>query len=63
MLIALYEHSVYLQSVVWGINAFDQFGVELGKQVASRLWPALKGEIEAEDVVTRELLREFDARR
>ena len=33
-LIALYEHSVYLQSVLWGINAFDQFGVELGKQVA-----------------------------
>ena len=36
-LIALYEHSVYLQSVLWGINAFDQFGVELGKQVASTL--------------------------
>ena len=63
MLIALYEHSVYLQSVVWGINAFDQFGVELGKQVASRLLPALKGEGEADDVVTRELLREFNARR
>ena len=34
-LLAMYEHSVYLQSVIWGINAFDQFGVELGKQVAS----------------------------
>ncbi|MBF6024345.1 glucose-6-phosphate isomerase [Lysobacter niastensis] len=55
-LLALYEHSVYLQSVVWGINAFDQFGVELGKQVASRLLPALAGEAEAEDPVTRELL-------
>jgi glucose-6-phosphate isomerase len=33
-LIALYEHKVYAQSVVWGINAFDQWGVELGKQVA-----------------------------
>ena len=36
-LLALYEHSVYLQSVLWGINAFDQLGVELGKQVAERL--------------------------
>ncbi len=42
-LIAMYEHSVYLQSVLWGNNAFDQFGVELGKQVASRLLPALRG--------------------
>lgn len=62
MLIALYEHSVYLQSVLWGINAFDQFGVELGKQVANRLLPALGGEGEADDAVTRELLREFKAR-
>ena len=63
MLIALYEHSVYLQSVLWRINAFDQFGVELGKQVANRLLPALNGESEADDAVTRELLREFNARR
>ena len=63
MLIALYEHSVYLQSVLWRINAFDQFGVELGKQVANRLLPALNGEVEADDAVTRELLREFKQRR
>ena len=56
MLVALYEHSVYLQSVLWGINAFDQFGVELGKQVASRLLPALHGESQASDVVTQALL-------
>ncbi len=55
-LLALYEHSVYLQSLVWGINAFDQFGVELGKQVASRLLPALEGQAQADDPVTRELL-------
>ncbi|WP_256646850.1 glucose-6-phosphate isomerase [Thermomonas paludicola] len=59
MLIALYEHSVYLQSVLWGINAFDQFGVELGKQVANRLLPALRGETEAGDPVTRALLAEL----
>jgi glucose-6-phosphate isomerase len=63
MLVALYEHSVYLQSVLWDINAFDQFGVELGKQVANRLLPALQGEVEADDAVTRELLREFNQRR
>ncbi len=59
MLVALYEHSVYLQSVLWGINAFDQFGVELGKQVASRLLPAVRGEGEAEDPVTRALLAQI----
>lgn len=62
MLIALYEHSVYLQSVLWGINAFDQFGVELGKQVASRLLPALQGNAQAEDPVTRALLAEIRER-
>ncbi|ALN85321.1 glucose-6-phosphate isomerase [Lysobacter capsici] len=58
-LLAMYEHSVYLQSVFWGINAFDQFGVELGKQVASTLLPALAGEAQADDPVTRELLRKL----
>jgi glucose-6-phosphate isomerase len=33
-LIALYEHSVFVQGTVWGINSFDQFGVELGKKLA-----------------------------
>ncbi len=60
MLIALYEHSVYLQAVAWGINAFDQFGVELGKEVASSLLPAVRGEREADDPVTRELLRQIN---
>lgn len=59
MLIALYEHSVYLQSVLWGINAFDQFGVELGKQLADGLLPAVRGECEAQDPVTRALLAEL----
>lgn len=61
-LIAMYEHSVYAQSVLWDINAFDQFGVELGKQLASGLLPALKGEVEADDPVTRALLAEVKAR-
>lgn len=61
-LIAMYEHSVYAQSVLWGINAFDQFGVELGKQLANGLLPALKGEVEAEDPVTRALIAEARTR-
>jgi glucose-6-phosphate isomerase len=40
-LIALYEHKVFTQSVIWNINAFDQWGVELGKKVAERLAPTL----------------------
>jgi glucose-6-phosphate isomerase len=41
-LIALYEHKVFVQSVCWNINPFDQWGVELGKNVASTLLPALQ---------------------
>lgn len=66
-LLAMYEHSVYLQSVCWGINAFDQWGVELGKRLATQLLPALGDEdgIECavEDPVTRELLREIRSHR
>ena len=41
MLLALYEHKVFVQGVIWGINSFDQFGVELGKKLAARLLPDL----------------------
>ncbi|MFC0679147.1 glucose-6-phosphate isomerase [Lysobacter korlensis] len=58
-LLALYEHSVYLQAVFWGINPFDQFGVELGKQLASTLLPVLEGRDEANDAVTRELIAQI----
>ena len=43
MLIALYEQKVFVQSVVWNINPFDQWGVELGKQLASKLLPDIQG--------------------
>ncbi len=42
-LIALYEHIVFVQGVVWGINSFDQWGVELGKELANRITPELTG--------------------
>ena len=40
-LIAIYEHKVYVESVIWHINAFDQWGVELGKQLGEKLYGAL----------------------
>lgn len=45
MLLALYEHKVFVQGVIWGINSFDQWGVELGKQLANRLLPTLQGDL------------------
>ncbi len=62
-LLALYEHSVYVQSVLWGINAFDQWGVELGKQMAGELLPALSDpEVPVADPVTRAFLAEIRQR-
>ena len=42
-LLAVYEHKVFVQATVWGINAFDQFGVELGKTIAAQILPAVRG--------------------
>ncbi len=43
-LLALYEHKVFTQGVIWNINSFDQWGVELGKQLANAILPELQGE-------------------
>jgi len=43
MLIALYEHKVFVQGILWDINSFDQWGVELGKQLAKKILPQLTG--------------------
>ncbi len=43
MLVAMYEHKVFVQGVVWNINSFDQMGVELGKQMAMSILPELQG--------------------
>jgi glucose-6-phosphate isomerase len=43
MLLALYEHKVFVQGVIWNINSFDQFGVELGKQLASTILAEIEG--------------------
>ncbi|MFO1318203.1 MAG: glucose-6-phosphate isomerase [Burkholderiales bacterium] len=57
-LIALYEHKVFVQAAIWGINAFDQWGVELGKQLADSLLPAVEGtgDAQALDASTAGLL-------
>ncbi len=43
MLVAMYEHKVFVQGVIWNINSFDQFGVELGKKLALKILPELQG--------------------
>ncbi len=57
-LIALYEHRVFVEGVIWGINSFDQWGVELGKELATALLPMGKGDAPADgkDASTRGLL-------
>jgi glucose-6-phosphate isomerase len=47
-LIALYEHKVFAESIVWNINPFDQWGVEYGKELANRLLPVIEGRASAE---------------
>ena len=63
--LALYEHKTFVQSVPWGVNAFDQWGVELGKERASRLLPAVEGGAPPEDTdgSTRGLLAHLAALR
>ncbi|HET8807679.1 MAG TPA: glucose-6-phosphate isomerase, partial [Methylophaga sp.] len=58
-LVALYEHKVFVQGVIWNINSFDQWGVELGKQLAKAILPDLQddAEISSHDSSTMELIR------
>jgi glucose-6-phosphate isomerase len=61
-LVALYEHSVFTQGVIWNIDSFDQWGVELGKALAARIVPELEGHDEPvlrHDSSTNELIRRY----
>jgi glucose-6-phosphate isomerase len=60
-LVALYEHKVFTQSVVWGINAFDQWGVELGKKMAEAIMPLVSGGGSAVSPSLRGTLQEIKA--
>jgi len=65
-LIALYEHITFVQGVVWGIDSFDQWGVELGKKLATEIAPAVEGDttaLEAQDPSTRALITAYLALR
>ena len=58
-LIALYEHITFVQGVVWGIDSFDQWGVELGKKLALEIAPAVQGDaaaLDAQDPSTQALI-------
>jgi glucose-6-phosphate isomerase len=65
MLIALYEHKVFVQGIVWNINSFDQWGVELGKQLAGRILPELLDESvkSAHDQSTTSLIEYYHRQR
>jgi glucose-6-phosphate isomerase len=60
-LIALYEHKIFVQGIIWAINSFDQWGVELGKQLASRILPELEGDepVTSHDSSTNGLIDHF----
>jgi glucose-6-phosphate isomerase len=61
-IIALYEHRVFVEGVIWGINSFDQWGVELGKELANGLLPMVQGADPAgKDGSTRGLLHKLSA--
>ncbi len=63
-LIALYEHRVFVEGVIWGLNSFDQWGVELGKELATGLQPAVEGKkVEGLDGSTLGLLQHLKALR
>jgi glucose-6-phosphate isomerase len=61
-LVALYEHSVFTQGVIWGIDSFDQWGVELGKVLAQQIIPELESQAEpplGHDSSTNALIRRY----
>ena len=66
-LIAMYEHKIFVQGIIWNINSFDQWGVELGKQLAKAILPELApevtGPITSHDSSTNGLINEYRNRR
>ncbi|HMR10306.1 MAG TPA: hypothetical protein PKA88_31230, partial [Polyangiaceae bacterium] len=62
-LIALYEHKIFVQGVIWNVNSFDQWGVELGKQLAKAILPELAGNapVQSHDSSTNGLINHYKA--
>ncbi|MEZ4362584.1 MAG: glucose-6-phosphate isomerase [Kofleriaceae bacterium] len=64
-LLALYEHKIFVQGIVWDVHSFDQWGVELGKELASKILPELRatGDVQTHDASTNGLIAHVKARR
>ena len=64
-LIALYEHKIFVQGIIWNVNSYDQWGVELGKKLASAILPELRasGDVASHDASTNGLINEIKHRR
>jgi glucose-6-phosphate isomerase len=64
-LIALYEHKIFVQGIIWNIHSFDQWGVELGKQLASAILPELGTDapVTSHDSSTNGLINYYKSRR
>jgi glucose-6-phosphate isomerase len=62
-LIAMYEHKIFVQGIIWNIFSFDQWGVELGKQLAKSILPELKGDeqVDTHDTSTNGLINQYKA--
>jgi glucose-6-phosphate isomerase len=60
-LVAMYEHKIFVQGIVWNIYSFDQWGVELGKQLASKILPELEGNapVTSHDASTNGLINRY----
>jgi glucose-6-phosphate isomerase len=61
----MYEHKIFVQGIVWNIYSFDQWGVELGKQLASRILPELEGSdpVSTHDASTNGLINRYKSAR
>jgi glucose-6-phosphate isomerase len=61
----MYEHKIFTQSIIWNVNAFDQWGVELGKQLAKVILPELnnKDKVESHDSSTNGLINFYKENR
>ena len=64
-LIALYEHKIFVQGIIWNVNSYDQWGVELGKKLANAILPELRapGAVSSHDSSTNGLIDEIKRRR
>jgi glucose-6-phosphate isomerase len=64
-LIAMYEHKIFVQGIIWNVYSFDQWGVELGKVLAGKILPELSGDtkVDSHDASTNGLINAFKVMR